>query len=808
MGRVRDDAITLKLFRLLSPFKMPPKRGRDPSPGPAPPPPKPKFVPLTRDRALAIPLARAAAFRPRIETEVTADDARRFCPGVAPEGRGRAFRSKRPDSKGTSGPTGGPVVLVAAAKLPQTVAAARRAMAAAAAAVAVDAKKQSDQPTAPTPTPTPSPPPRSPSPEAAGAGATGEAGGRAASLASPETGRRRARRAARAPSPPSPCAPPPPAPAGARSPAAPPPPTAPPAPPPPPASTSGEAWFPALAPVPLPALTPPSADAAAVRAAGSFIRARLCHGKGREAATLRLRPPSAALRSRLAGLLTRAAAMDGGPGASTSAVVLGPRGCGKSALVAAAVGDAVAAAPGRLGVVTLSGALHADERVAFREAARQLCAQFGCAFVRGASYEENLAFLRAVLAELRRGLKAVVFVLDGLDLFAARPRQALLYSLFDAINASDVQAAVVGCSSRYDALDLLEKRVRSRFSGRRFLLTPPGGGAMAGRAAAGDLEGRAGGGPAAASPRAGGGRDSPAAPAPPPPPPPVDAWPPPADSLAGVLLDNLLLPAPLSDGNNGSSSPPTPPHALDSGAVARWNDAACRAVAAVRSREALSAAATLGLNSASDAAALALAAADASFLSGAPPSAADLVCAVAALRAARAGGLSSAVAGLSVLELFVLAALARLERRGVARLTFDAAWAEYDALGRAGAGADAARGKGAAWGAFERLVEAGLVGLATGNAASASTFGATGEGGCGRARGLGGGAVGVSGGPTAGAAAVLAGAASLRPHARLELRPSPADVVAGAKAHTRAPPLLVNWLERDAGGVGRKASVF
>ena len=76
-------------------------------------------------------------------------------------------------------------------------------------------------------------------------------------------------------------------------------------------------------------------------------------------------------------------------------------------------------------------------------------------------------------------------VLDGLDLFGARPRQVLLYALLDAINASDVQAAVVGCSSRYDALDLGEKRVRSRFSGRRFLLTPAGGGAMAGRAAAG-----------------------------------------------------------------------------------------------------------------------------------------------------------------------------------------------------------------------------------------------------------------------------------------------------------------------------------
>lgn len=776
---------------------MPPRRASPACADPLPPVKKPKIVPLTRDRALALPLARVAASRPRIVGEVTEDDARRFCPGVAPEGPPRQSRGARRPA--TAGPVG-PVILVPAAKLPQTVAAARRAMLASAAAAevaaataAVDAKKQDVKGDAAAQA-SPSPAPRSPSTDA-------PSPGEGCALISGAGRTRRPRRVARAPSPPSARAP---APARAVAPpaeeAAPAPPCPP---PPPPPSTSGEAWFPALPPTPFPALIPPAAEGAAARAAGSFIRARLCHGKGAEAATLRLRPPSAALRARLAGLLTRAAALDGGPGASTSAVVLGPRGCGKTALVNGAVADAVAASPGRLGVVTLSGSLHSDERVAFREAARQLCAQFGCAFVRGASYEENLAFVRAVLAELRRGLKAVVFVLDGLDLFAARPRQALLYALLDAINASDVQAAVVGCSSRYDALDLLEKRVRSRFSGRRFLLTPPGGGAMAGRAAAGELDGPAGGGPH--SPTAGGG--SPVAPPPPPPPPPVDAWPPPADSLAGVLLDNLLLPPPPAASTSAAAPPPS--HPLDSAAVARWNDAACRAVAATRTRQALCAAATVGLNSAADAAALALAAADAAFLSGGPPTAADLVAAVAALRAARTGGLAPAVSGLSVLELFVLASLARLERRGVGRLTFEAAWGEYAALGRAGAGADAARGKGAAWAAFERLVEAGLVGLATGNAAAAAGFHTSGsEGGCGRARGLGGGAVGVGGGPTAGAAAVLAGAAALRPHARLELRPSPAEVVAGARAHARAPPLLVNWLERDAGGVGRKASVF
>lgn len=38
-----------------------------------------------------------------------------------------------------------------------------------------------------------------------------------------------------------------------------------------------------------------------------------------------------------------------------------------------------------------------------------------------------------------RGMKAVVFVLDELDLFAAKARQTLLYNLLDALQAADMQ---------------------------------------------------------------------------------------------------------------------------------------------------------------------------------------------------------------------------------------------------------------------------------------------------------------------------------------------------------------------------------
>ena len=71
--------------------------------------------------------------------------------------------------------------------------------------------------------------------------------------------------------------------------------------------------------------------------------------------------------------------------------------------------------------------------------------------------------------------KPLVITLDDFDLFTARPRQALLYCLLDAVQAASYGAglAVVGLTSRVDTVDLLEKRVKSRFSHRILHVRPP-----------------------------------------------------------------------------------------------------------------------------------------------------------------------------------------------------------------------------------------------------------------------------------------------------------------------------------------------
>jgi hypothetical protein len=101
-------------------------------------------------------------------------------------------------------------------------------------------------------------------------------------------------------------------------------------------------------------------------------------------------------------------------------------------------------------------------------------------------------FLRETLTHC--GVPTVV-VLDSFELFASRPKQTILYNLFtlateggarlDASSSESGAAAassstvgrlalaVVGLSRRIDAVESLEKRIKSRFAHRQLLISPP-----------------------------------------------------------------------------------------------------------------------------------------------------------------------------------------------------------------------------------------------------------------------------------------------------------------------------------------------
>jgi origin recognition complex subunit 4 len=61
---------------------------------------------------------------------------------------------------------------------------------------------------------------------------------------------------------------------------------------------------------------------------------------------------------------------------------------------------------------------------------------------------------------------SVIFILDYFDEFLSHPRQTLLYNLFDIAQSRKAPIAVICLGRQVNAIDGLEKRVKSRFGGR------------------------------------------------------------------------------------------------------------------------------------------------------------------------------------------------------------------------------------------------------------------------------------------------------------------------------------------------------
>ncbi|BBN01040.1 origin recognition complex subunit 4 [Marchantia polymorpha subsp. ruderalis] len=206
-----------------------------------------------------------------------------------------------------------------------------------------------------------------------------------------------------------------------------------------------------------------------VNEAVALLRRKLCGGSNQPLHQLSLLPDAESNRKQLHDLLSHTIVN----AYNNSALLLGPRGCGKTLVLERVLADLQSAYPERFSIVRLSGLLHADEYCALKEIARQLCVENELFFSKAASFSENLQFLTAMLKECALSDKALVFALEEFDLFAQRPKQCLLYNLLDAMQSTTSQIAVVGISARLDADQLLEKRVRSRFSHRKFLFLPP-----------------------------------------------------------------------------------------------------------------------------------------------------------------------------------------------------------------------------------------------------------------------------------------------------------------------------------------------
>lgn len=123
-------------------------------------------------------------------------------------------------------------------------------------------------------------------------------------------------------------------------------------------------------------------------------------------------------------------------------------------------------------VVHLNGNLHTDDKLALKSITLQLHLENAVGGQVFGSFAENLAFLLACLKSGDKSSKSIIFILDEFDLFCSHHKQTLLYNLFDVAQSSQAPICVLGLSCRLDVVQLLEKRVKSRFSHRQVFLFP------------------------------------------------------------------------------------------------------------------------------------------------------------------------------------------------------------------------------------------------------------------------------------------------------------------------------------------------
>ncbi|XP_034641059.1 origin recognition complex subunit 4 isoform X2 [Trachemys scripta elegans] len=160
-------------------------------------------------------------------------------------------------------------------------------------------------------------------------------------------------------------------------------------------------------------------------------------------------------------------------GESNSALIIGPRGSGKTMLLNHVLKELMEVKQVRENLlqVHLNGLLQTNDKIALKEITRQLQMENVVGDKVFGSFAENLAFLLDALKKGDRDSSCpVLFILDEFDLFVHHKNQTLLYNLFDISQSAQTPVTVIGLTCRQDILELLEKRVKSRFSHRQIYL--------------------------------------------------------------------------------------------------------------------------------------------------------------------------------------------------------------------------------------------------------------------------------------------------------------------------------------------------
>nr|XP_022913748.1 origin recognition complex subunit 4 [Onthophagus taurus] len=162
-------------------------------------------------------------------------------------------------------------------------------------------------------------------------------------------------------------------------------------------------------------------------------------------------------------------------GESNSVLLIGPRCSGKTTLLRNVLNNLNKKKLLRTNsvFVELHGLVHTDDRLALKEMTNQMDLDNAVDGKVFGSFAENLAFLLACLKSgNKETAKSVVIILEEFDLFCNHHNQTLLYNLFDVSQSAQTPLCIIGTTCRLDVIELLEKRVKSRFSHRQIFLSP------------------------------------------------------------------------------------------------------------------------------------------------------------------------------------------------------------------------------------------------------------------------------------------------------------------------------------------------
>lgn len=164
-----------------------------------------------------------------------------------------------------------------------------------------------------------------------------------------------------------------------------------------------------------------------------------------------------------------------------TALLIGPRGTGKTLVIDRAL-ENLQKTYGKLFItIKLDAHLHSDDKLALREVARRLDMNVG-----GSSEDKTRTFEQRAISdtftnillaldlntspeqseEAQKSSTPIVFVINEIEKFTGSNKQTLLYNLFELTQSSKIPICVLGVCTKFTTRELLEKRVRSRFSQR------------------------------------------------------------------------------------------------------------------------------------------------------------------------------------------------------------------------------------------------------------------------------------------------------------------------------------------------------